>query len=71
MWVASRAEAVRAGLFGPVVTPAALRRIGDVLAVSTGDVSVVRRTVEPRFSKLVGQHGALTEAELSVPLLST
>jgi hypothetical protein len=32
---------------------------------------VVRRTVEPRFSKLIGQHGALTGAELSVPLLST
>ena len=71
MWVGTRADAVRAGLFGPVVTPAALGRIGDVLAVSTGEVSVVRRTVEPRFSQLIGQHGALTEAELSVPLLST
>jgi hypothetical protein len=71
MWVGSRDDAVRAGLFGPVVGPAALRRIGDVLAVATGQTSVVRRTVEPTFSRLVGQHGALTEAELSVPLLST
>jgi len=71
MWVGSRDDAVRAGLFGPVVGPPALRRIGDVLAVATGQTSVVRRTVEPRFSRLVGQHGALTEAELSVPLLST
>jgi hypothetical protein len=71
MWVGTRDDAVQAGLFGPVVSAVALRRIGDVLAVSTGEVSVVRRTVEPRFSKLIGQHGALTEAELAVPLLST
>ena len=71
MWIGTRADAVQAGLLGPVVGPAALRRTGDVVAIATGQTSVVRRTVEPAFSRLVGQHGALTEAELSVPLLST
>lgn len=71
MWVASRADAVAAGLLGPTVSPAALARTGDVVAVSTGDVSVVRREREPFFSALLGQHGAMTPDELLVPLLST
>ena len=71
MWIGTRDEAVAAGLFGPVVRPGARSRIGDVVAVATGDVAVVRRSVEPRFSALRGQHGALTDDELLVPLLST
>ena len=70
MWVGTGDDAVAAGLFGPVVTAAARSRIGDVVAVATGDVAVVRRSVEPRFSALRGQHGALTDDELLVPLLS-
>jgi len=69
MWVGSREAAVSAGLFGPTVTPAALARIGDVVAVARGDVAVVRRTGERRMSALVGHHGALTGDELLVPLL--
>ena len=71
MWIGTGDEAVAAGLFGPVVGPAARARIGDVVAVATGDVAVVRRSVEPRFSSLRGQHGALTDDERLVPLLST
>ena len=71
MQVLTRAEAVAAGLLGPVVSPAALARTGDVVAIATGDVAVVRRRAEPRFSALRGQHGALTDDELLVPLLST
>jgi hypothetical protein len=71
MWVGRRAEAVALGLFGPVVEPAALGRIGDVVAVSTGATSLVQWQKEPFFSGLVGQHGALTDDELRVPLLST
>ena len=63
-------DAVAAGLLGPVVTPAALSRTGDVVAVATGDVAVVRRRAEPFFSALLGQHGALTADELLVPLLT-
>jgi predicted AlkP superfamily pyrophosphatase or phosphodiesterase len=71
MWVVERDDAVAAGLFGPVVTDRARARIGDVVAVATGEVAVVRRSVEPGFSTLLGQHGALTDDEVRVPLLST
>ena len=71
MWIGSGDDAVRAGLFGPVVTPQARARVGDVVAIATSDVAVVQRQVEPMFSALRGQHGALTADELGVPLLST
>jgi hypothetical protein len=72
MAVLSRDDAVAAGLFGPVVTDVARRRIGDVVAIaSTPAVAVVRRRVESRLSALPGQHGALTDDELLVPLLTT
>ena len=71
MWVGTRADVVSAGLLGATVTPAALARTGDVVAISTGDTSVVRRGSEAFFSALLGQHGALTADELLVPLLST
>jgi hypothetical protein len=71
MQVLTRHEVVAAGLLGPVVHPAALARTGDVVAIATGEVAVVRRRAEPRFSALRGQHGALTDDELLVPLLTT
>ena len=71
MHVVRREDAVAAGLFGPVVTPAARARIGDVLAIAASDVAVVRRSAESVLSSLPGQHGALTDDELLVPLLST
>ena len=70
MWVGRRDQAVAAGLFGPVVSPAALSRIGDVVAIATGEVAVVRRTAERSTADLRGQHGALTADERLVPLLS-
>ena len=72
MWVLSRDDAVAAGLFGPEVTPTARTRIGDVVAIArTADVAVVRRSTESVLSSLPGQHGALTDDELLVPLLSS
>jgi hypothetical protein len=71
MSVLSRAEVVAAGLLGPTVTPEALRRTGDVVAIATGDVALVRWSTEAMFSSLRGQHGALTDDELLIPLLST
>lgn len=71
MWVGRRDDAVTAGLFGPVVTTVARQRIGDVVAIARGDVAVVRRQAESTLSSLPGQHGALTDDELLVPLLTT
>ncbi|HVM26921.1 MAG TPA: alkaline phosphatase family protein [Mycobacteriales bacterium] len=72
MWIGTRDDAVAAGLFGPEVTTTARSRIGDVVAIATTpDVAVVRRSAESMLSSLPGQHGALTDDELLVPLLST
>jgi hypothetical protein len=71
-YLLSRDEAVQAGLFGPVVTAQARGRIGDVVAIAaTADVAVVQRRTHSVLSSLPGQHGALTDDELLVPLLST
>jgi hypothetical protein len=69
MWVLSRDEAIAAGLFGPTVSPAASARIGDIVAISHNITAVVRRQAESRLSALPGQHGALTDDDLLVPLL--
>lgn len=69
MWVLRRDEAIAAGLFGPIVSTAARARIGDVVAISRSTTAVVRRKAESRLSALPGQHGALSDDELLVPLL--
>lgn len=68
--VASRDEAVAAGWFGPV-DDAVLPRIGDVLLVAKGswafnDDREVRDGTEP--GRMIGQHGAMSDDELLVPL---
>jgi Type I phosphodiesterase / nucleotide pyrophosphatase len=68
-WVVSRQEAIAAGWFGERVNDDMLPRIGDVVAAARGPAAVVRRTVEPLESSLIGQHGSLTTAEQQVPLL--
>jgi hypothetical protein len=71
MWIGTRSEGIVAGLFGPAVHSEYHGRIGDVIAIASGDVAVVRRSVESGLSGLRGQHGALTPDELLVPLLSS
>lgn len=68
-WVAARDEAVEAGWFGPVVTDAVRPRIGDVVVAARGRSGVLRRQAEPLESSLRGQHGSLTTAEQTVPLV--
>lgn len=64
-----RDEAVAAGLFGPVA-PDHLARIGDVVAVCNNDLVVMATGHEPaEVSKLIGFHGAATDAETAIPLL--
>jgi hypothetical protein len=66
----TRDEAISRGWFGPVVSEQARGRIGDLIALAVSDSAVVRRKAESRTSTLVGHHGAMTDAELLVPLLS-
>jgi hypothetical protein len=68
-WVVSRDEAIAAGWFGDRVADEVRPRIGDVIAAARGAAAVVRRTVEPLESSLIGHHGSLTSAEQRVPLL--
>jgi hypothetical protein len=63
-------DAAKSGLFGPVVTPEARARIGDVVVIARGGLGIVQRRRESRLSALPGHHGALTDVELLVPLFS-
>jgi hypothetical protein len=69
MWVASAAEAVAAGWFGPTVADPVWHRLGDVVAAASGGVALVRASAEPRESALRGHHGSFTPAEQIVPLV--
>jgi hypothetical protein len=67
--VYSREQAVATGMFGPV-SPAHLARIGDVVVVCNGDAAVLATGHEPAESaRLIGFHGAATEAEMAIPLM--
>ena len=68
-WVVSRDEAIEAGWFGEPVRDEVRVRIGDVVAAARDSATMVRRTVEPVESSLVGHHGSLTSAEQRIPLL--
>jgi hypothetical protein len=68
-WVTSRDDAIAAGWFGDRVADDVRPRIGDLIAAARGTNALVRRTVEPAESALIGQHGSLTTAEQRVPLL--
>ncbi|MDG4666741.1 alkaline phosphatase family protein [Mycobacterium sp. 236(2023)] len=68
-WVVTGEEAIEAGWFGERVADTVRPRIGNVVAAATGSAGMLRRTVEPVESSLVGQHGSLTSAEQRVPLL--
>lgn len=69
MWVATRAEAIEAGWFGPRPDERVLGRIGDVVAAARDDVAVVATRTEPGESKMVGLHGSMVPVEQLVPLL--
>ncbi|MFT3861288.1 alkaline phosphatase family protein [Micropruina sp.] len=65
--VMSRDEAFAAAWFGPV-QPKLADRFGDVL-VAMADDGALMTTTQPNEFGLVGMHGSLTAAELTVPLL--
>lgn len=68
-WVATRAEAVAAGWFGPV-PEAHLERIGDVVVACLGPTVVLAsKTHHPIEATLVAYHGSCTATEMTIPLL--
>ncbi len=68
-WVRSVDQVLSEGWFGPVVTDAARRRLGDVAIVARDGWWFVD-PVESSGNKLMARHGSLTAEEMLVPLLS-
>ena len=69
-WVASRDEVIASGWFGPVVTEAARSRMGDVFVAARKRVVYDDpRTATLQSQAMIGQHGSLTDEEMTVPLL--
>ncbi|MFF7292620.1 alkaline phosphatase family protein [Microbacterium sp. NPDC008134] len=68
--IASRDEAIAAGLFGPRIADAAAARVGDLLVIPRGNGAVYDGTAaDQRGRGMVGQHGGLTPEERQVPLV--
>ncbi len=68
--VATRDEAIAAGLFGSRVTDAAASRIGDLVVAARGNRALYDGTAEDQRGRgMIGQHGALTPEERQVPLI--
>jgi hypothetical protein len=64
-----RGNAIEAGLFGAVARPH-VPRIGDVVVVCANDTVVLAGGHEPpEVARLVGFHGAASDAETAIPLL--
>lgn len=57
-------------LLGPNLTPEIALRMGDVVAIAREPVAVVDSSKFPRESKFIGFHGATTDEELLVPVIS-
>lgn len=68
-WVMTRDQIVDEGWFGPVVTEAALGRLGDVALVAYEPVAWMAVDDTGPY-QLIGRHGSLTGAEMRVPLLA-
>ncbi|MFP3465619.1 alkaline phosphatase family protein [Leifsonia sp. SIMBA_070] len=69
-WVATRAEAIEAGWFGPAVDAEVVPRIGDVLVAARKRIAYYDGRDPQRTGRnMVGQHGSLTAEETRVPLL--
>jgi hypothetical protein len=67
--VLTRDEAIETGLFGPAVRDDVRPRIGDLVAIALGGQGLFDQSRFPWEFRLEAFHGALTPAELRVPLL--
>jgi predicted AlkP superfamily pyrophosphatase or phosphodiesterase len=66
-WVRTRDEAIEEGWFG-TVDDRLLERYGHVLVALRADHAVMTRQF-PREHSLIGMHGSMTAAEMTVPLI--
>lgn len=68
-WVRSVEQVVDEGWFGPEVTDAARRRLGDVAVVAKERWYFLDPADAPRL-EMIGRHGSLTADEMFVPMLT-
>ena len=69
--VHTRSSAIEAGLFGAEVSADASERMGDLIVIPAKNLILIDPERVDKESAMVGHHGALTEAEVNVPLLMT
>lgn len=68
-WIGTREEAIATGWYGPFDLAFA-ERLGDVVVVCQDDWAVLGTGHEPAsIARLVALHGALTDAEMTIPLV--
>ena len=68
--VFSKSEAVSLGLYGSEPFGVALERMPDIFALGVKKVALYHRDYAPAKSlQMIGQHGALSPQEMSIPLL--
>lgn len=67
-WVATRDEAISAGLFGGLMAPGVAERLGDVILAARGQCAYYTSDDAPASLEMVGQHGSLTDEERGIPL---
>jgi predicted AlkP superfamily pyrophosphatase or phosphodiesterase len=69
-YIATRDELVAAGWLGERVDPRVAPRTGDVFVLARGRAAFSDgRRASPKSLEMVGQHGSISTAELSIPLL--
>lgn len=66
-WVITRDEAIAAGYFGPMA-PGIAERLGEVLVIAREQVAFYIEQDIALARQMIGQHGALTDHERTVPL---
>jgi hypothetical protein len=69
--VFTREQAITNNLFGDVVSADSLDRMGEVIAVAKGAAVLIDPARIDKESAMVGHHGADSEIETQVGLLTT
>ena len=69
--VFTREQAITNNLFGKLISADSLDRMGEVIAVAKGRVVLIDPTRIDKESSMIGHHGADSEIEIQVGLLTT
>ena len=70
-FVLTREQAVSTNLFGTDVSPDALDRMGEVIAIARGGLVLLDPVRADKEGAMVGHHGGDSEIESQVGLLTT